>query len=65
MTPLCENSSMPSESTYYCSLSHKLNFKQQWNKHISTLNTYELDYMLVTKFRNLWNKWATLVQRQK
>ncbi|CAF1175327.1 unnamed protein product [Rotaria sp. Silwood1] len=65
MTPLCKNIHTLSESTCYCGLSHHREFKQRWDEHISALNTYELDHILVNQFRNLWNEWTTLVQQQQ
>ncbi|CAF4538387.1 unnamed protein product, partial [Rotaria sp. Silwood2] len=65
MGPLCESIHVPSVSTCYCGLSHHREFKQRWDEHISALNTYELDHLLVIQFRNLWNEWTTLVQQQQ
>ncbi|CAF2702202.1 unnamed protein product [Rotaria sp. Silwood2] len=65
MKPLCNSNRIPSESTCYCGLNHHPEFKQQWNQHISTLNNNELDHILVTKFRNLWQDWTSLVRKQR
>ncbi|CAF3551098.1 unnamed protein product [Rotaria sordida] len=65
MKPLCNNNRIPSESTCYCGLNHHPEFKQQWNDHITTLNNNELDHILVSKFRNLWQDWTSLVRKQR
>jgi hypothetical protein len=65
MIPLCKSIRPPSESTCYCGLNHHSQFKQHWDESVSVLNTYELDHRLVTKFRNLWKEWRSLVRKQQ
>ncbi|CAF3697659.1 unnamed protein product [Adineta steineri] len=65
MVSLCNSIQIPSESTCYCGLNNHPEFKQRWEQHVSALNTYELDDILVTKFRNLWKEWTSLVRKQR
>ena len=65
MAPLCKSILPPSESTCYCGLNHHPEFKHEWEESISLMNTYQLDEILVTKFRNLWKEWTTLVRKQR
>lgn len=65
MIPLCKSIHIPSESTCYCGLNHHPEFKQQWNEYISLLNTYELDSILVKKFRNFWKEWMSLIRKHR
>ncbi|UJR33639.1 hypothetical protein I4U23_021073 [Adineta vaga] len=65
MLPLCNSIQIPSESTCYCGLTNHPEFKKRWEQHVSALNTQELDDILVTKFRNLWKEWTSLVRKQR
>ncbi len=65
ITPLCKIIETPSEATCYCGLNHHPEFKQRWDEHVSVLNTYELDHVLVNKFRNLWKEWTSLIRKQR
>jgi hypothetical protein len=65
MIPLCNSIQVPSESTCYCGLNNHPEFKQRWEQHVSALNNYELDHILVSKFRNLWKEWTTLVRKHQ
>lgn len=65
MVPLCNSLQTLSESTCYCGLDNHPEFKQRWERHVSALNTYEIDHILVNKFRNLWKEWTSLVRKQR
>lgn len=65
MIPLCNSIQIPSESTCYCGLNNHPEFKRRWEQHVTALNNYELDHTLVTKFRNLWKEWTSLVRKQR
>lgn len=65
MIPLCNSIQTPSESTCYCGLNNHPEFKLRWEQHVTALNNNELDHILVTKFRNLWKEWTSLVRKQK
>jgi hypothetical protein len=65
MAPLCKSILSPSESTCYCGLNYHPEFKHEWEESISLMNTYQLDEILVTKFRNLWKEWTSIVRKQR
>jgi hypothetical protein len=65
MAPLCKSILPPSESTCYCGLNYHPEFKHEWDESISLMNTYQLDHILVTKFRNLWRQWTSIVRKQR
>lgn len=65
MKPLCSNILIPSESTCYCGINNHPEYKQKWHQHMTELNDYELDHILVAKFRNLWQEWTSLVRKQR
>ena len=64
MIPLCQSTQMSSESTCYCGLNHHPEFNQRWNQHISALNNDDLDHILISKFRNLWKEWTSLIRKR-
>ena len=65
MSPLCKSFYTSSDSTCYCGLNYHPKFKQQWEEYIFLLNNYELDHLLVKKFRNLWKEWTSLLRKQQ
>ncbi|CAF4461293.1 unnamed protein product [Rotaria socialis] len=65
MRPLCNSIVVPSESTCYCGLNNHPEYKQKWKQHTTALNNYEVDHILVSKFRSLWQDWTSLVRKQR
>lgn len=65
MIPLCKNIHVEPDSTWYCGLNYHTELKRKWDEHISKSETYDLDYTLVNKFRNLWSEWVSIIQKQR